>query len=162
MGRPKLSPRQQEYIENRARGLDRQQSAVLAGYADHNDAGGQVEESTDVQQELARIRAETAKDAGITKDMVAGGLKRAADMAQTMADPVGMVAAWRELGKLLGFYAPAVKKIEKGINRKDLLAAMDQLSDEELLQLSRGKVIDGEFKRLPDQPATDVPLLPEK
>lgn len=145
MARGNLNHRQLAYAQIRARGVERQQSAVLAGYADADNAGVQVEESHDVQAEIERLRAETAVNAGVTKEMVAEGLKDAAELAKQMADPSGMVAAWRELGKLLGFYAPAVKKLEKGINKHDLLRAMDELSDAELLQMRNGRVVDGKI-----------------
>lgn len=159
MSRVKGDVRWRKFAELRAKGIDRQQSAVMAGYSDAENMGRQVEQGQDVQQELARLRAETAKNIKVTKEDVAAGFKAAADMAQTMADPTGMVAAWRELGKLLGYYAPEVKKLEKRINKHDLLAAMDQLSDEELLQLRGGRVI--EVK--PDSVDTkSLPLLPSE
>lgn len=152
-----MDSRQRAYVENRVRGLGRQQSAIMAGYGDYENAGVAVEDSQKVQAELARIRAETAKNTKITKEMVAEGLKTAADLAQQMADPQGMVAAWRELGKLLGFYAPEVKRLEKGINKKDLLAAMDQMSDEELLKLKGGRIVDG---TVTERTTERVPELP--
>lgn len=151
--------RWRRFAELRAKGIDRQQSAVMAGFSNSEHMGRQVEESPDVQQELARLRAETAKNVKITKEDVAAGLKTAADLAQTMADPTGMVAAWRELGKLLGYYAPEVKKLEKRINKQDLLAAMDQLSDEELLQLRGGRVVEGKVEH---KSVESLPLLPAK
>lgn len=143
----KLNERQAKYSKNRARGIGRQQSAVLAGYSDSENAGFQVEESAGVKEEIARLQAETAADAGVTKDDVAEGLKAAATMAQIQGDAQGMVAAWRELGKLLGFYAPEVKKIQKGFNKSELKAALSELGDEELLRISNGRVIDGKFTR---------------
>lgn len=160
MAKEKPSDRQQAYAENRAKGLGRTQSAVMAGYDGDANNAQRVEETPVVAQELARLRAETAENCGVTKDMVAAGLKDAAALAKTMADPTGMVAAWRELGKLLGFYAPEVKKIEKGINKKDLRAALEDMSDDELFQLSRGRVIEGKFKDVTGAGTADLPKLP--
>jgi hypothetical protein len=147
-------PRRKAYIESRAKGLSRQQSAIAAGYSDADKSGAHVERGVSVQQELAAIRKEAAENAGVTKDMVAEGFKDAAEMARVMADPQGMVAAWRELGKLLGFYAPEVKKLEKGINKKELKKALEDLEDEDLIALARGRVIDGEVTRV-DGPKAD-------
>jgi hypothetical protein len=156
MAKDKASEKQQAYAENRAKGLSRVQSSIMAGFDGDPNNAQRTEETPVVAQELARLRAETAENCGITKESVAAGLKDAADMARTMADPGGMVMAWRELGKLLGFYAPEVKKIEKGINKKDLRAALEDLSDEELLQLSHGRVIEGKFKRVDDSKPTNL------
>lgn len=140
-------PRRAKYLEARSKGLSRVMAAKQAGYAESN--AGHIEESPSVMEELAVIRADAAANANVTRDDVVNGLKDAADLAKLLSDPTGMVAAWRELGKVLGFYAPEVKKIEKGISKSDLLKAMDQLSDEELLKLTHGRVVvDGEFTRV--------------
>lgn len=144
----KLTSKQHAYAQNRAKGLPRKESSLMAGMSGDTNNASKVEEIPKVADEIARLRAETAVNAGITKEDVADGLKKAAEMAQTLADPTGMVAAWRELGKLLGFYAPEVKRLEKGINKRDLLAALDDLSDDELAQLSQGRVIEGKFTRV--------------
>jgi hypothetical protein len=146
MAKQNLDSRQKIFVESRAKGMSRKQSAITAGYSDSNKSGDHVERGQLVQAELAGIRAKMAEGIGITKDDVAAGFKDAADMARIMSDPTGMVGAWRELGKLLGFYAPEVKRVEQGISRRDLLTAMDTLSDEDLQRLARGRVLDGEFE----------------
>ncbi len=150
-----LDDRSRKYAQNRARGVGRAQSALLAGYSGDKDNAARLEERPEVAEMIAELQKETAENEKITKEMVAAGLKKAADIAQTMADPSAMVAAWRELGKMLGFYAPEVKKVEKGINKADLKAALADMSDEELMLLQNGRVVDGqvtgrEVARLPD------------
>ena len=144
-----LSAQQAMYVKNRARGLPRQQSAVMAGYADVDKAGEQVEKSPDVQAELAKIRAETAANLDITKEDVARMLKDAFDMAVTMADPQAMVRAAAELGKMLGHYAPEVKKHLHGLDQESK-DALQRLSDADLLRLSRGRVIDSTATEVKD------------
>jgi hypothetical protein len=150
-----MTSKKDKFVEARARGLSRREAAAEAGAS--KDGSG-LDKLPSVQEELARIRLQMAANSGVTKEVIIQGLVDAANMAQVMADPQGMVAAWRELGKMLGHYAPEVKKVEQGINKRDLLAALDQLSDEELLRISGGKVINGEFKRVED--AEEVPQLP--
>lgn len=161
MGHGKLDPKREQYAQLRAKGLGKQAAAVSAGYADHSGAGAQAEESVEVAERIRELQTEAATNAGVTKEMVAEGLKAAAAIAQTQGDATGMVAAWKELGRMLGYYAPEVKKIQKSINQKDLRKALEDMSDEELLRLSRGRVIDGQFTRVSEQPAS-LPLLPEK
>lgn len=150
--------RQLAYAQNRAKGLSRQQSAVMAGYT-ATDNARKTEEGDLVSEELNRLRAETAANAGVTKEMVAEGLKDAAALAKLLADPTGMVAAWRELGKLLGFYAPEVKRLERGIGKGELKRALEDMSDEDLLKLSRGRVIEGKFTRVEEPKPEDLPKL---
>lgn len=138
------------FVEARARGQTRREAAASAGIAGD---GSSTDALPSVQEELARIRSLMAIDSGVTKQTIIDGLVAAAAMAQMIGEPQGMVAAWRELGKLLGHYAPEVKKIEKGINKRDLLTALDQLDDAELMRLQGGRVINGESKRVEEAPA---------
>lgn len=161
MAREELNERQEKYCQNRAKGISRQRSAVLAGYADVDKAGEQVEESAAVCMRIAVLQRENAGTGKISKERVLQGFVDAAEIARIQGDATGMTAAWREAGKMLGYYAPEVKKIEKGISKADLLRAMEDMSDAELLQMSHGRVIDGEFKRLPDASGEKLPALPE-
>lgn len=138
-----LSKQQAIYVAKRERGTPKEQSAIFAGYPAGQKAGDAVEDSPTVQQELAKARAEIAKATGITREQVLQGMKDAADMAQTMADPQAMVRAWAEIGKLLGFYAPEVKKHLHGLDPASR-DAIKRLNDAELLQLAKGRVIDNE------------------
>lgn len=150
-----LDDRSRKYAQHRARGVGRVQSALLAGYAGDKDNAGRVEERPEVAEEIRRLQDETAKNTEVTKEMVAAGLLDAANIAKLQGDVTGQVAAWRELGKLLGFYAPEVKKIEKGINKAELKKALADMSDDDLLRIANGRVIEGtvtsrEVAQLPD------------
>jgi hypothetical protein len=162
MAREELNERQEKYCQNRAKGIGKQRSAVLAGYADVDKAGEQVEESVAVCMRIAELQRENAGHGKITKEKVLQGFVDAAEIARIQGDSTGMTSAWREAGKMLGYYAPEVKKIEKGISKSDLLKAMEDMTDAELLQLSHGRVIEGEFQRLPDSRAENLPALPSK
>lgn len=154
----KLTGQQKTYVENVAKGVSQSRSAILAGYA----PGGadvnvsRIEASPTVQQELARIRAETAKNSGVTKEDVVQMLMDAAQMAKMMADPQGLVAAARELGKMLGFYAPEVKKVTHGLDKNSLKQVLSEMTDDELQRVANARAIEGiatEVKALPDHGA---------
>lgn len=151
------SKRQTAYVDNRARGLSREASAILAGYPAGQEAGKQVEEQPTVAAELARIRALTAANANVTKEEVVQMLVDAASLAKFLGDPTGLVAAARELGKMLGFYAPEVKKIMHGMDKNQIKLALAEMSDEELYKIAHARAIEGEFKKLPkpDEPSPE-------
>lgn len=130
----------EKFVQARARGLSQREASDVAGLA---GSGSGTAMLPSVQAELARIREQMAVDSGVDRKTIIDGFIDAAAMAKMMGDPQGMVAAWRELGKMLGHYAPEVRKIEKGINKGDLLKAMDSMSDEELLRLQGGRVVEG-------------------
>lgn len=149
-----------EYVKQRARGLSAERSAVMSGYSQQN--AQKLDRRATVVGQLAKLRAETARNMSLTKEDVAAGLLEAAQQAQIMSDVAGMVAAWRELGRLLGFYAPEVKKVERSFSKSDLKHAVEALSDEELRRLAGGRVIEGEVTGKDERRnEADVPALPQ-
>lgn len=150
MGTQMATDKQLKYAEQRARGLSRESSALLAGYSENNNMT-ELERSTPVVQEVARIKALTAQNTGVTKEEVVEMLKSAAELARLQADPMGMVSAARELGKMLGFYAPEIKKTLRGIDKNDLKRLLADMPDEELLKLANAKVIEGTAERVDDK-----------
>jgi hypothetical protein len=142
----KITPQQKKYVDERAKGQTKVQSAILAGYAPDPTSVPSVEDSKTVQEALAKIRKEVAENADITKEDVVRMLVDAADMAKLMADPTGLVAAARELGKMLGFYAPEVKKVTHGLDKNSLRAVLDEMTDDDLSRIANARAIDGEAK----------------
>lgn len=145
----KPSPRQQKYIDARAKGLGRPTSAIIAA-GDENAAGG-LEASPTVKEELAKIRSAMAINSGVTKEDIVEMLKSAAGLAQMQGDATGLVAAARELGKMLGFYAPEVKKTLLGVDQASLKKALQDMGEDELLRIANSKALEGEFVKLEDK-----------
>lgn len=138
--------------------MTRERSAILAGYdfADKSNIKN-VEKSPTVQEELAKIRAQMADAAGVSKEDIVAMLMDAAALAKMQADPSSIVAAARELGKMLGFYAPEVKKTIKGVDKNDLRKALKEMQDEDLYRLAFSEPIEGTAKRIaPDAGVQDV------
>ena len=151
MARKKLTPKQEKYVESRLKGNSRNASAILVdGNRNH---ATQLENSQTVQEELAKARAAMAINSGVTKEDVLEMLKSAASLAHLQGDATGLVAAARELGKMLGFYAPEVKKTLVGVDQASLKKALQDMGEEELLQIAYSKthLIEGESKRVPDE-----------
>ena len=67
----------------------------------------------------------------------------AINLARLGADPGTMVKGWTEIGKMLGHYAPEVKRVEITDNQKRLQSKFTAMTDAELLQ-----VIEGEFEHV--------------
>lgn len=150
----KTTAKQEKYIQGQARGLSKSKSALLAGYA----PGGsdvnitRIEASATVQEKLAAIRKEVAENIGITKEEVVQLLLDAAAMAKLLADPTGLVAAARELGKMLGFYAPEVKKVTHGLDKGSLKTLLEEMDDADLVRIANARAIEGEAVRVIEGP----------
>lgn len=143
------TPRQKKYIEARAKGLGRPTSAIIA--AGDENAASRLESSPTVKEELAKVRAAMAINSGVTKEEILEMLKDAAVLAKMQGDATGLVAAARELGKMLGFYAPEVKKTLLGVDQATLKKALQDMGEDELLRIANSKAIEGEFVKIEDK-----------
>lgn len=98
---------------------------------------------------IAAERAKYAIASNMTKKQVLDGFKEAIDMAKIKAEPLTMIAGWREIGKLCGFYEPT--KIQATVTVQDAtqLHKLKTMTDEELLQLANNRdVIDAEYEEV--------------
>lgn len=127
--------------------LNQTASARQAGFNQPATAAHALVRNPKVMAAIAEERAEYAKVSGMTKQKVIDGFSEAVDMARIKADPIAMIAGWREIGKMCGFYEPTKTKIEVSVKGQVLIERMQTMSDAELLALAEGDptVLDGEF-----------------
>jgi phage terminase small subunit len=146
----KLTEKQKKYVEKRLDGESQAKSALIAGYSDHPSACTTPEKSEKVKQALALARSELSSATQIKRADVIEMLMEAYDMAKLGAEASSMVAAAREIGKMLGFYEPETVKLELTGDQAQLQTRLRTLTDEELLQIAQGqaKVIEGEFQHI--------------
>lgn len=93
--------------------------------------------SRPVQERIDRLQRELANQINITRGDVAAGLMNAVTVSR---DATELVMAWREIGKLLGYYEETKIRIEQNVKQEikhtHTLEGMDLtiLSDAELLK----------------------------
>lgn len=111
-------------------------AAKIAGYSPNlaNQTAYELLKTPKIQAAVAAERATYAIASGITKKMVVDGFIEAVDMARIKADPLVMIAGWREVGKLLGFYEPTKVAMSVSVGGQVLLSKMNTMSDAELLE----------------------------
>lgn len=109
-------------------------AAVRAGYSERSARSIAHENMTKpaLQAVLAERRGEVANRLQITREGVIQGLLDAVHLAKEQANPAGMVAGLREIGKMLGYYAPEVKRVELSSDSRGLISRFEGLSDQEL------------------------------
>lgn len=147
---PNLTDMQTSYVENRAFGLNKQDSAVAAGYAKSSapSTATQLEQLPAISEALAAERAKNARYAGVTRQEVIDGMKEAIAQAQMLAEPMAQIAGWREIAKICGLYAPEVKEFRLSGPQEAKVKEMQSLTDEELLKLAESEIIEGESTRV--------------
>lgn len=87
----------------------------------------------------------------MTRARVMEGFLEAAQMAKLQADPTALTGAWREVGKMCGYYEPVKKTIDININGQ-ITQKVERLDDATLLSIVKGEVggdvIDAVFREV--------------
>jgi phage terminase small subunit len=132
----------------------------MAGYANPDTQGYAIVKSPKVQEAIRYLHKKHEKAADMTRKKVMDGMLEAIDMARVQADSGNMIAGWREIAKMCGYYAPEVKKIDINISAKRVIDKMETLSDDDLMKLveENANIIEGEASVILDdlQEASDA------
>lgn len=132
----------------RASGLNAKDSMAAAGMKPNDGTANALEKLPRVKELLKAEQRKNAYMLGLTREQVLQGMMDAIDQAKLLSDPLTQIAGWREVAKICGFYAPEVKKVELSGSGKQVIDRLRSLSDEELLQIAEGDVIDAEFEEV--------------
>ena len=113
------------------------QAAIRSGVAP-SSAHVWASRTLRITKVVAVLQARQAEDAArlsIQRNDVLNGLLQAAEMAKLQCDPAGMVAAWKQVGHLMGFYSPERIKVDMSVQGQTVVNQLERLSDAELLAL---------------------------
>jgi len=130
-----LDERQKIFVDSIIKGRGPSQAARIAGYNSPDSQGSITLKSPKIQAAIQFLYKKHEAAADVSRKKVMDGLLEAIDMAKMQADSGNMIAGWREIGRMCGYYAPEVKKIDINISAKRVIDKMETLSDEELLQM---------------------------
>ena len=129
-----LTPQQTDFVREWSKGNGIKTSATRAGY--HSpEFGYRLASMPNVLKAYNKEKAKYEKASDMTRQKVMDGLLEAAEMAKLMSEPMTMVAAWREVGKMCGYYAPVETRIKVDVTGNIVMNRLNSLSDEELLRL---------------------------
>ena len=135
----KLTPRQAAFIPEFLATGNATASAVAAGFSVRGAsvAGTRMLRNVSVQEALQAHQSADAARLCLRREDVLAGLLEAAEMAKLMADPAGMVCAWKQVGLLMGYFSPERIKVDMNIDvaGRAELGRMNQLSVAQLLAL---------------------------
>lgn len=144
-----LDRREWVFVQNLRNGMSQAQAAKNAGYSNPTRIATELLKRAEVIKVLRAEFDRTAKELEITRQDVLEGLKEAIEAARLMSDPQAMIAGWREIAKICGYYAPEEKRITLNSDQQGRINEMDEMSDEELAALmgKEALTIDGEFTK---------------
>lgn len=84
---------------------------------------------------LATRQAADAERLALRRQEVLAGLLEAIDQARVQGNPAAMIRGWSEIGRLMGYYAPEVKKVDLDVGCQVEIDRINQLSDAELVRI---------------------------
>lgn len=155
-----LTEQQRVFAEQIVKGKPPQTAARIAGYANPEAQGYQIAKSPKVAEAIKYMYRKHEQAAQMTRKKVMDGMIEAIDMARLQADSGNMIAGWREIGKMCGYYAPEVKKIDINITAKRVIDKMETLSDDDLMKMieDSSQIIEAEATEILDdlQKATEA------
>ncbi len=134
-----MTPRQARFVDEYLIDGNGTQAATRAGYgaAGARVAAHRLLTNVAISSAIeARQRADASRLA-VDRERVLAGLLEAVQMARGQRNPAGMVAGLREIGKLMGFYAPERVKMALGPPAEQEMRRLEGLSDAELVAIMK-------------------------
>ena len=137
-----LEPRQRTYVDARCQGSVPVVAARIAGYADPDAMAETLEKDLTVRTALEYAIRKLAHEVNVTRNDVVNMMQDAFRVAATSGE---MTAAAREIGKIIGAYAPV--EIHTRSDVRITQEKIQGMSDEELARMA---AIDGTAERVDD------------
>jgi phage terminase small subunit len=111
-----LSPKQARFVDEFGLDHNGTRAAVAAGYgaAGASVAAHRLLRNDKVRAEIEARQGVDARRLQTGRQEALEGLLEAVAAAREQANPMAMIAGWREIGKMLGFYAPERREFEVG------------------------------------------------
>ena len=129
-----LTSKQEIAVNAYLGGMDRTAACRAAGYARPQDEAATLFKTPSVAKAIANRQKAIRRRVAIEIDDVLEGLMEAVHAAQNSME---MVAAWREIGRIIGAYEHA-KRVEVKIEHKHIKSVkqLERLSDKDLAELA--------------------------
>jgi phage terminase small subunit len=133
-----LNAKQERFVQAFALHGNGSKAAREAGYSPKTAAQISSEnlKKPEIVEALSAFRKELATELNVTKQKVLQELQTAISIAQAQGNASGMIAGWREIARICGYYTPEVKKIDLDISGKRVMEQMETMTDAELLEMT--------------------------
>lgn len=129
-----LTDKQKAFVQSWSKGNSIPRASLDAGFAD-TGIGYRLARMPNVLALKAQLSSKYEEEAQMDRKQVMEGFKEAIEMAKLMAEPANMIAGWREIGKMCGYYAPVETRVKVDVTGNVILQKMNSMSDAELLRV---------------------------
>jgi phage terminase small subunit len=132
----KLTTKQAKWVDEYLACGNASASAVKAGYSPNGAsvAGARMLRNASVRKALEARQSADATRLSITREVVLDRLFEAFELAKVKREPMAMVRAAAEVGKMLGFYAPTKLDVDMKSSELDTMSRFERMSDRELAE----------------------------
>jgi|GEM_PF-2489500 len=134
----KLTEMQMMFVRHWAAGESILTASARAGYSDGGTYAYRLVKDPLIVEIYEREKRLYEEACQMTRKRVMDGFLEAAEMARLQADPTAMTGAWREIGKMCGYYEP--RKVDVNVNVSgQITQKVERLTDAQLLALIKGE-----------------------
>lgn len=134
-----LTEMQQMFVRHWAAGESILTASARAGYADGGTYAYRLVKDPVIVELYEKEKRAYEAACQMTRKKVMDGFLEAAEMAKLQADPTALTGAWREVGKMCGYYEPVRKTIDVNVNGQ-ITQKVERLDEATLLAIIRGEV----------------------
>lgn len=120
-------------------------ASYRAGYADAGSMAYKLSRDPAILKIYNAEKALYEESCQMTRKKVMEGFLDAAEMAKIQADPTALTGAWREVGKMCGYYEPVKRTLNINLKGDITVKKLERASDEDLLKLIKGEIEDVAF-----------------
>lgn len=135
-----LSDKQKLFVKLWAQGESIVTATERAGFQNSPTYGYRLVRQPNVLALYHEEKAKYEASVQMTRKKVMDGLLEGVEMAKMAGEPASVIAGWREIGKMCGYYEPVTKKLDITVSGNVVLDRMNRLSDAELLKLIEGEI----------------------
>lgn len=135
-----LTDKERRFIINVEAGMDLKPAALAAGY--HEDSVSKLIHRPTIAAVLQEIYVKSRDIAQINRMDVIDGMKDAIQDAKLLGDPASQIRGWREIGLIIGAYAPETKTINVNVTHEQLIKQIDSMSTDQLLEIAGQDTLD--------------------
>lgn len=130
-----LTARQAKFVELYIDTGNATEAARQAGYASGsaNVTACRLLNNPEVASAVSTKRREIENQHHVDRTRVINGLLEGVAIAEQKGDASNVIAGWRELGKMLGYYEPERKKVDVSLDARRVISRFERMSDAELV-----------------------------
>lgn len=146
-----LTEKQKLFVSLWAQGDSILGASHRAGYADAGTMAYRMSKDPAILKVYHKEKALYEQACDMTRKKVMDGLIEGIEMAKLMAEPASMIAGWREVGKMCGYYEPVKRTLDITVSGEVSVKRLEGMSDAALLQLIKGEVTEVEFTEVVEE-----------